>query len=293
MSHVACIGIAVLDLVLQVPSIPSQPGKYRATRRASVGGGVAANAAVAVRSLGGNAGFYGAVGADSVGDEIVAGLRSRDIVTHVRRIAGQESPLSAVLVDDHGERLIVNHAGPALFRDAPPPTPSELEAADVVLADMRWAEGAIAALEWAHSTGRPGIVDCDHDPADASGIVEAASHVVFALPTLQQWTGADDPYKALSSAASRLGTWVAATAGGDGVYWLEGGEIRHGPADAVTAVDTLGAGDVFHGAFALAIAEDRSTHEALRWAAAAAALEVHPLWRTGGHTGARRSRSIC
>jgi sulfofructose kinase len=281
-SRVACVGIAVLDIVFQVPAIPAQPGKYRATQRTTVGGGVAANAAAAVRSLGGHPSFYGVLGDDAVGDEVEAGLEGWGIDTHVRRVTGEDSPLSAVLVDDHGERMIVNHAGRALYRGAAPPTPDELDGADVVLADMRWADGAIAALQWARASGRPAIVDCDHDPADAPGVLEAATHVVFALPTLRRWTERDEPLAALSAAAARTGAWVAATAGGEGVYWLENGEMQHGPADEVEAVDTLGAGDVFHGAFALAVAESRPLHDALRWASAAAALKCT---RFGGRAG--------
>jgi sulfofructose kinase len=72
------------------------------------------------------------------------------------------------------------------------------------------------------------------------------------------------------------------TAGGDGVYSCVGGEIRHDPAFDVPVVDTLGAGDVWHGAFALALAEGRFETEAVRFASAAAALKVQ---RSGGRAG--------
>ncbi len=281
--EVVCVGIAVLDHVFQVSELPYRPGKHRAIQRRVVGGGVAANAAVTVARFGGRATFLGAVGDDVDGAQIVADLEGHGVGTEgIRCVAGQASPVSAVFVDQAGERLIVNHAGERLFIDAAPVRPEETIRADVVLTDMRWPSGSIAALEAAAAAGRPGVVDCDHDPADAPGILEAASHILFALPTLQRYAGRADIAPALRIAAARTGSWVAATAGDDGVWWLDADTVRHGAADPVDVVDTLAAGDVFHGAFALALAEARPPHLALRWAAAAAALKCT---RFGGRDG--------
>lgn len=281
--QIVCVGIAVLDEIFQVPELPHRPGKYRAAQRRVVGGGVAANAAVTVARLGGTATLLGAVGDDVVGAQIVADLEGHDVdVEGIRRVAGQASPVSAVLVDGAGERLIVNHAGERLFTDAAGVRPEEVANADVVLTDMRWPGGSIAAMGAAAAAGRPCVVDCDHDPADAPGILEAASHIVFALPTLQRYTGTADVAAALRGAAARTGSWVAATAGDDGVWWLDASTVRHGAADVVEVADTLAAGDVFHGAFALALAEERPPELALRWAAAAAAIKCK---RFGGRDG--------
>lgn len=283
MTTVACVGIAVLDIVLNVPHLPTAPGKYRASRRTEVGGGVAANAAAAVATLGGDALFFGCVGDDTDGERIAAELAACGVDTSgVRRVGGQASPLSTVLVDSAGERLIVNHAGERLFTDAAPIHAGELAGADVVLVDMRWPRGAVPALCAAAAAGKPAIVDCDHDPVDAPGIIEAATHVVFALPTLRRLTGRHEPAEALRAAADHTPAWVAATSGSEGVYWLEGARLRHGPAFRVTVVDTLGAGDVFHGAFALAVGDGRPLPDALRWASAAAALKCT---RFGGRAG--------
>ncbi len=256
--EVVCVGIAVLDHVFQVSELPYRPGKHRAIQRRVVGGGVAANAAVTVARFGGRATFLGAVGDDVDGAQIVADLEGHGVGTEgIRCVAGQASPVSAVFVDQAGERLIVNHAGERLFIDAAPVRPEETIRADVVLTDMRWPSGSIAALE-------------------------AASHILFALPTLQRYAGRADIAPALRIAAARTGSWVAATAGDDGVWWLDADTVRHGAADPVDVVDTLAAGDVFHGAFALALAEARPPHLALRWAAAAAALKCT---RFGGRDG--------
>ncbi len=285
MSAITTVGIAVLDVVMTVDHLPTEPGKYRATSTREIGGGVAANAAVAVAALGCDARFVGCVGGDPTGQRIVDGMEaSRVDARRVRRVPRAASPLSFVLVDSSGERLIVNHSDPLLFEVGSPPSGDELAGSDAVLVDMRWPKGAIAALSAARLIGIPAIVDCDHDPThnDGISILAAASHIVFALPTLTEFTGADNPLEALRGVRSHTDAWVAATAGADGVYWLDDNGLRHMPAFQVDVVDTLGAGDVFHGAFAVALVEGKPTEDALRFASAASAIKCT---RSGGRAG--------
>ncbi len=292
MPHVTCVGIAALDLVFRVDAHPTAPGKYRAEERREVGGGVAANASVAVSALGGDAAFIGCVGDDPTGDRIVAGLEVAGVdVGAVRRVEGGTSPLSSVLVDPPGERLVVNHASPDLFDRGRPVAGDEIAGTDAVLVDMRWPAGAVPALEAARGAGVPAVVDCDHDPTINRGreILAAATHVVFSLPTLAAFTGVETPEDALRRCGDHTDAWVAATAGDDGVHWLQDGALRHLPAFAVDVVDTLGAGDVFHGAFVLALVEGRPIETALRFASAAAALKCT---RAGGRAGIPDRREV-
>lgn len=283
MTSVLCVGIATLDRVFAVDRHPARPGKYRATGRTVTGGGVAANAAVAVARLGGQARFIGAVGDDEAGDAIADSLRVEGVdVGSLRVLPGRLSPESVVLVDSTGERLIVNHASADLFEAAAPPEAADIGRPDVVLTDMRWRGGAVAVLKAARQLDVPGVVDCDHDPDDAPGILEHASHVVFGQSTLATWTGADEPATALEVAGDRLEAWIGVTVGARGTWWIEDGTLEHAPATPVDAIDTLGAGDVFHGAFALGLAEGMSSRSAIELASAAAALKCT---RFGGRVG--------
>jgi sulfofructose kinase len=283
MNTVLCVGIATLDRILAVDRHPTEPGKYRATSRAVAGGGVAANAAVTVARLGGEARFLGVVGDDEAGRAITDSLAIEGVDVSMLRVApGRLSPESVVLIDSTGERLIVNHASPDLFDLATPPAIGEIGRPDIVLTDMRWRAGSVAALEAARALDVPGIVDCDHDPRDAPGILEEASHVIFGRSTLESWTGARDLGAALAVARSRLDAWVAVTSGSEGTSWLEAGRVAHVEAFDVDAVDTLGAGDVFHGAFALGLAEGMGPRPAIAFASAAAALKCT---RFGGRAG--------
>ncbi len=283
MTNVTCVGISVWDLVFRVDRFPAAPGKYRARERREVGGGVAANAAVTVAALGGDASLVSCVGDDPTGDRIVGDLVAHGVETRgVRRVADCESPCSAVFVDAAGERWIMNHASADLFDRAPVPTGAEFEDADAVLADMRWPDGAVAAFDAAGRRGVPAVLDCDHDPTGHPEVLKRASHAVFSLPTLAGYVGVDDPALALEAATAITDGMPIATDGSRGVYWWEDGACRHLPALEVEVVDTLGAGDVFHGAFVLALAEARPVADGLAWAGAAAALKCTGF---GGRAG--------
>jgi sulfofructose kinase len=284
MSTVLCVGHAVQDFVFGVTDLPRHAGKHRAVGYTSVGGGPAATAAVAIARLGGRA-----LLAARVGDDLAAGLIAAELAgygvdcTHLRRCAGCASSVSSVLVDGRGERLIVNYLDPAWPAGADwLPDPAAVSAR-AVLADTRWPEGALAALAAARAAGVPAVLDADVPvPADGA-LLAVATHVAFSAEALAGLTGIADPAAALVAVQPRVAGWSCVTDGGNGVFVMEDGAPRRWPAFTVPVVDTLGAGDVWHGAFVLALAEGRDEATALHFASAAAALKVQ---RAGGRSGA-------
>lgn len=283
MSRVVCVGLAVLDVVFEVCTLPSGPGKNFARGLRHVGGGPAANGAVTVARLGGSAAFVGAIGDDAAGIRIAEDLAAECVdISNLEVVAGTTSPVSAVMVDAAGERMIVNHLDPSLHARATADA-SAFAGADAVLADLRWPAGARVGLEAAARAGIPGVLDYDlTTPTDDSTLLEAASHIAFAAPALEARSGTSDPADGLVRMAEGTDAWVAVTVGADGVYWVEDGTVHHLPAFDVEVVDTLGAGDVFHGALALALANARPPREAVHDASAAAALKCT---RPGGRAG--------
>jgi sulfofructose kinase len=79
------------------------------------------------------------------------------------------------------------------------------------------------------------------------------------------------------------------TDGPHDVLWIAGGALQRQPVFTISAVDTLGAGDTFHGGFALALAEGASEREAMRFASAAAAIKCT---RFGGIAGTPRRAEV-
>jgi len=284
MPTVLCVGHAVQDFVFTVAALPDRGEKYRAMGFTSVGGGPAATAAVAIAKLGGRALLAARLGADAAADMIVDELRHHGVdCAHVRRFPGCGSSVSAVIVDANGERMIVNHLDPSIPTDAAwLPLPAAV-GARAVLADTRWPEGARAALQAARAAGLPAVLDADRPiPADGA-LLRAATHVAFSADALADFTGIADPRRALAQVAPSLPGWCCVTAGAAGVHVIGSGQASSVAAFAVPVVDTLGAGDVWHGAFALALAEGRGEEAAVRFASAAAALKVQ---RAGGRAGA-------
>jgi len=283
MATVLCIGHAVQDYVFSVADLPRLAIKHQALALQRVGGGPAATAAVAVARLGGQALLAARVGDDAVAAEVVAELESWGVdCTHVRRLAGHCSSLSAVMVDRSGERMIVNYLDqsmPAAAGWLPAP---RAVGADAVLADSRWPEGAATALAAARAAGVPAVLDADKPVPPGDGVLKEATHVAFSAEALSDYTGIGDCVLGLRTAGARLGGWCCVTAGAEGVYVLDGGVMCHFPGHPVEVVDTLGAGDVWHGAFALALAEGADWRDAVRFGSAAAALKVQ---RPGGRAG--------
>ena len=284
-ARVVCVGMSGLDRIMQVPAFLASGGKVYAGSYDEVGGGPAATASVAVQRLGGGAALVARVGADATGDNIRGELAGHGVdIGLLRSIGGALSAASNVAVDAKGERQITHFPGRGLDIDPDWVDATALAGAGAVLADMGWWRGARYVLQMAAAAGIPTVLDADlsFDPR-SSELLGLADHTVFSAAALQQMSGEADPALGLRWARRRVrGPYVGVTVGADGYLWLEGESLGHAPAPRVQVVDTLGAGDVFHGAYALAIAEGRGVFEAAIFANTAAALKcTRPSGRRG------------
>jgi sulfofructose kinase len=276
-------GVAVIDFVFEVDTMPDRPQKYRARDAYITGGGNAANAAVAISRLGGRPWLAARTGDDAVSDLIVAGLEAEEVDTSlVRRFPGRRSSFSSVFIDAAGERQIVNYRDTNLGQDAGWLAEETLPGLSAVLADTRWGKGALAAMELARRHGVPGIIDAEAPVREAEDALRIASHVAFSMQGLADLAGTADAASGLLRARQELDGWLCVTDGANGAWQLEGDNLHHTPAIRVDAVDTLGAGDVWHGAFALMLADGVAVGNAVRFANAAAAVKCG---RTGGRSG--------
>jgi sulfofructose kinase len=285
MTRILTLGMSALDAIYRVPAIPATPTKVLATGYTECGGGMAASASVAVARLGGRASYWGRLGDDDLGTRILKELSDEGVdVSTVRRIEGRVSPSAAILVDDYGERLVCAYNDPDLYDDASWLPLDRLASFDAVMADVRWPAGAAAILGAAKARGIPAVFDGDIGPPGALfDLGRRATHVAFSEPGLALLSGSDSPGEGLARIAPSLDGIVGVTLGPDGFLWLDAGRERRMPAPRVRAIDTLAAGDVWHGAFTLALGERLEIAEAARFANAAAAIKCT---RTGGRRGA-------
>jgi sulfofructose kinase len=287
--QIICLGITTLDRVWPIATLPATSGKYRATGYLEVGGGMAANAAVAVARLGGAASYWGRAGDDSVGHTMKKEMAACGVnVDYFRLYAQARSSTSAILVSHDGERLIVNYPG----KDLPDDTgwlPLDLVPhAPAIHADIRWVSGAKAIYSAARKYGIPTVLDAEIADQEAfSAVLPLTEHAIFSESGLRSFIG--NPaltYPEYANALHKVrvaGCRVAAvTRGSLGVLWLDENGLHECPAFTVDVIDTTGAGDVFHGAYALAIGEGKSVQDAMRFSSAVSALKCT---RAGGRAG--------
>ncbi|EFR0432693.1 sugar kinase [Salmonella enterica] len=283
MVRIACVSITVMDRIYYVEGLPTEGGKYVAKRYTEVGGGPAATAAVAAAKLGAQVDFIGRVGDDDTGNSLLAELESLGVNTrYTRRYTQARSSQSAIMVDAKGERIIVNYPSPDLLPDAGWLNDIDFSQWDVVLADVRWHDGAKQAFTLARQAGVMTVLDGDITPQDISELVALSDHAAFSEPGLARLTGMSEAIDALKKAQMLTNGHVYVTRGSEGCNWLEKAAVRHQPGFTVEVVDTTGAGDVFHGALAFGLARGYAIEEAVRFASGVAALKCT---RPGGRAG--------
>ncbi len=279
MTTIIVAGVAVVDLIFSVAEMPGKSEKYRADDASIVGGGCAANAAVAISRLGGKALLASRMGDDLVADIILKDLQDENVdLSLVHQAKGGKSSFSSIYVDKNGERQIMNFRGDNLIQNTSW-LPNSLYA-DVILADNRWPPITEKMMSIAKKFDIPGIIDAE-DPINIENL-KNASHIAFSRQGLETLTGEEKLHRALKSVAGKLKSWICVTDGADGVYFLKNGNVEQIPGFNVNVKDTLGAGDIWHGAFSLCIAEGMEEISAINYANAVAAIKCT---KPGGRAG--------
>ncbi|SED79925.1 sugar kinase [Bradyrhizobium erythrophlei] len=274
--RILCIGLPVRDLTFRV-NVPARGSKENATHFDEICGGNALNAAIGIVRLGGRASICGPMGdsRETSSRYIFDKLAQEGIETnHLIHMPDLVTPISAIMIDDTGERTIVTFRDPELWKVKLPPTELLLEDCAAILTESRCAPFCTELCAEAVKRGIPVVVDVDRAMSMREGLLTASSHLVFSSEPLQQTADVTDDGQALQKLAKLTPSFLAGTRGPQGTIWLnEKGGLEETAAFPVHTVDTLGAGDVFHGAFALAITEKQELRQALRFASAAAALK--------------------
>ena len=287
-----CAGIAVQDIVMRVDKFPAPGSKVHASDFIVTGGGCAANAAVAAARLDARAGFAGPLGGknDAVSERILADLAAEGIdCSGVVRLDGGSASVSLILLDAEGEKAIATRRGVGLNHLLPRDARALVADADAVLIDNRFPEFVTAVAHAARARDIPLVIDLDLASKPDDPLLALGTHVIASAEALRAGSGSDDLGAGLKLLAKHVPGFLAVTDGANGVYWLDGDALRNMPAFDIAAVDTLGAGDVFHAGFTLALMESGDLAVALRFACAAAALKCT---RFGGANGAPKRAEV-
>ena len=265
-----CVGVACYDLTFVVADHPLPDAKSYASALVSCGGGLAANAAVTAARLGCRTALLTQLGNDHFGDRHLQELVEAGVLTDfVHRFEGA-TKLSVILAKADGTRSLIHYAGelrPLLlatfnFRQLKP---------KVILVDGHELAIAQPLCQWARTEGIPTVLDADSAKPGASTLASEVDYLVCSQGFARDFTGEAEVEAAMVQLTAVAPT-VVITLGAKGVVWHHEGENGHFPAFPVDVVDSTGAGDAFHGAFAASLAQGQSWLDTVRTASATAAL---------------------
>ncbi len=289
--RIICLGAAFWDTIFKIDKIPTKGCKVLPEAAVQKGSGMAVAAAAAIARLGGEVSLWTRVGEDALGSMFIDELTREGVDTrHVRRSPGGHTAFSSILVDAAGERLVVPHFDNSLDADARWLPLHEIRDAGAVLCDMRWVEGTRAVLQEAHRQNVPAILDADVAPvADLRSLIGLADHLLFSEPALLSLVEAASPQDAVLAIARQVDAQVIGVTLGErgSLLWRRSApdELLHVSTLQIRAMDTLNAGDIWHGTYALGLVLGWPLEQIAIYANVAAAIKCE---RFGGWAGAPR-----
>lgn len=264
--EVLCVGHASFDLLFEVPRHPGADEKLVARTLTSSGGGPAANAAVMVARLGYRAAFAGYLGRDPQGEQHLAELIQEGVDTRAVARGDRPTPLSVILAKPGGDRALVNYRGEGAALSVAS-VDLKAFAPRVLLFDGHEPELSAALLD----QPVPKVLDAGSLHAGTERLMRNVDHLVASERFAAQWLGREDPQAALESLSS-IAPVVVITLGARGLIYQNQGTRGSMKAPQIRAVDTTGAGDAFHGAYAAGLAAGFDWLETLRLSSVAGAL---------------------
>jgi len=263
--RIAVVGSINADLVVQMPKLPGRGETVSSAEPAWFPGGKGANQAVAAARMGGNVSMFGAIGTDEPGQMCLAALKQSGV--NVDAVVEVSSPTSTalVMVEHSGENQIVVADGAnqhASFE------PTRISSADAVIVQFEIPESVIVQAGKAAN----GIFCVNAAPVRELS-VELASLIDVLIVNEHEFAQLGEPTSGL----------VIVTAGAKEVVAYQNGKaVAKSQPPKVEALDTVGAGDTFVGAFVVAYASGKSISESLDQACAASALSTLKLGAQSG-----------
>jgi sulfofructose kinase len=268
------VGINATDTIIRLPHFPALDSKVEIRSSEVKAGGQVASAIVACRRWELSARYVGKVGDDAAGKfQIDEMLRER---VDARWIVanGCASQTSYVLVDEtSGERTVLWNRDSSIALRAEDLKREWILGARALLVDGHDTEAATQAARWAREENIPVVGDFDNRYPGVEVLLECVDFAITSKNFPERLTGEEDLLKALPQICRRFKCRMAgATLGNMGALLWNGERFLLSPAFCVAAVDTTGAGDIFHGAFLFGLVRGWQPEEILEFACAAAAL---------------------
>ncbi len=282
------LGCVAVDDLLYADAYPVADAKVQIRRRERQCGGVTATALVAAARLGSRCAYGGVLGEDELSLAVVENFHKEGVdLTHLRRRKGARPIHAIVIVDESRRSRTIFYDLEGASGALPDWPPAEvIRAARVLFVDHFGVEGMLRAAGIARAAGIPVVADFETDEGPGfAELLAQVDHLIVSREFAERHTEASSPSNAVDRLWNADRKAVMVTCGSEGCWWrAEPGpdEVRHQPAFSVDVVDTTGCGDVFHGAYASALARGLAMEDRVRIATAAAALKAT---RRGGQAG--------
>jgi ribokinase len=263
--HIAVVGSINADLVVQMPKLPGRGETVSSAEPAWFPGGKGANQAVAAARMGGNVSMFGAIGADEPGQMCLSALKQSGVNVDAVVTALCPTSTALVMVEHSGENQIVvaDGANQHASFDA-----AQISSADAVIVQFEIPESVIVEV----GKAAKGIFCVNAAPVRELSD-ELASLIDVLIVNEHEFAQLGEPKSGL----------VIVTAGAKEVVAYQNGEIvAKSQPPKVEALDTVGAGDTFVGAFVVAYASGKTVPDALDLACAASALSTLKLGAQSG-----------
>jgi len=282
------LGAVSIDDLVYVESYPPADAKVPVLRSQRHCGGLTGTALVAASRLGLKTAYGGVLGTDELSSFITEYMKGEGVdMTHVLHRPGVHPIHSFIVVDEtkHTRNVFVDLSGSS-GADVSWPSEELLRSAKVLFVDHIGVPGMIRAAKICKENGTPIVADFERaDGSEFQELLDLVDHLLLSQSFAEKLTGEENP------AVAALALWqanreaVVITAGSTGCWYIgknAPGKVGHQPAFKVDTVDTTGCGDVFHGAYAAALAEKFPLDGRIIFASAAAALKAT---RPGGQSG--------
>jgi len=278
------VGLNATDTVIRLPHFPAFNSKVEFRVSDILPGGQVATAVTACARWGLKARYVGKIGDDSAAQLQQDEMRKSRIEAHWIQVPNCQSQSSFILVDEEsGERTVLWKRDPRLEL-----LPSEIEKEWVIRARLLHVDGhdcagAAQAAQWARSANIPVTADVDNLYPGVEVLLESVDYPIASREFHARLFGQSDLFASLPATMKRFGSRLtAATLGTDGVLAWDGSRFHYSPAFELKAVDTTGAGDVFHAAFAFALLRGDDIAKNFEFSCAAAGLSCMGLGARGG-----------
>jgi sulfofructose kinase len=268
------VGINATDTIIRLPHFPALDSKVEIISSEMMPGGQVASAMVACRRWGLRVRYVGKIGEDAAAQLQIDQMESEGVEAHWIVAPGCESQSAYILVDESsGERTVLWKRDSSIAL-----RPGDLKRewiwdARILLIDGHDTEASATAARWARQERLEVVGDFDNRYPGVEAVLEYTDFPITSKDFPERLTDEKDLLKSLPAILRHFKCrLIAATLGRLGVLAWDGTRFLLCPGFRVDAVDTTGAGDIFHGAFMYGLAHKQPVEGMLEFACAAAAL---------------------